>query len=552
MNQNYQLTVEQILQRPQFRHAYVAGGQPGLSRLVRWVHIIEVIQFEELLQGGEMILTTGAAFGTSIGLFETYMEQLIRRDVACLCIELGHSIQEVPEAWVRLAEVNGLPLIVFPQAVRFIDITQDIHAHIINRHHDALQDLERISREFHRLTLTSQGVNHVLQLLHRSTQAQILYIAPDGQSRCVPYASDDATKRWTKLLLEHMDSKPLDKQSAAALPYHIQSGRHTMIAQPVGAMGKTWAHLALILDRQPQQFEYLILDSASLSIAQDLLRKRYMEERKLYSQTLWIDDLLHLRIRDEEGIKALIGPDYKRNNELPYRVCLIEITRESGRATASSLLDENEDALGLHLSLAARAIFEQQGFYPLITIQNDRLVVIAFDRLPTKPAKDRLRHAIASLRAMKDEEDIGLTVGIGGTNRGYMNAYLSYQEAIQAISLSGTLGSDILFFDELGVFQLLFHIGDKAALHTFMRSSLGPLLDHDQSKGSELLRTLKVYLDHDGSKQLAAQRLFIARQSLYYRLEQIEALLGSDYMEPEKRLALGVAIRVYQLLNPDA
>ncbi|MCR2803984.1 PucR family transcriptional regulator [Paenibacillus soyae] len=552
MNQNYQLTIEQILQRPQFRHAYVAAGRQGLNRLVRWVHIIEVIEFEELLQGGEMILTTGAAFGTDSKLFGRYMEQLINRDVSCLCIEIGHSVKSVPEEWIRLADSHGLPLIIFPQAVRFIDITQDIHAHIINRHHDALQDLERISREFHRLTLTSQGVNNVLQLLQRSVKAQVLYMPADGQPRMIPHSpSEEHIRHWANQLQGQLLEKPLDKQVAASLPYHIKSGSHTMIAQPIGAMGKTWAHLALILDRKPQQYEYLILDSASLSIAQDLLRRRYMEERKLYSQTLWVDDLLHLRIRDEEQIKALIGPDFKRNNELPYYVCLIEIEREA-EGLPSATPDFGDDALGLHLSLAARSIFEQQAFHPLITLQNNRLVVIAFDRMPTKPAKDRLRHAFRSLGGMKDEEDIKLVVGVGQAQRGYMNAYLSYQEAIQAISLSRTMRSELLFFDELGVFQLLFRIADKQALRAFMQGSLGPLIDHDEARGSELLRTLKVYLDHDGSKQLAAQRLFIVRQSLYYRLEQIETLLGKDFMEPEKRLALQVALRVYQLLNPDA
>ena len=38
----------------------------------------------------------------------------------------------------------------------------------------------------------------------------------------------------------------------------------TVIVQPVGAMGKTWAHIILVLHRKPQEYEYLILDSASL------------------------------------------------------------------------------------------------------------------------------------------------------------------------------------------------------------------------------------------------------------------------------------------------
>ncbi len=551
LNQGYQLTIRQILDRPQFRHAYLAAGEQSLDRLVRWVHIIEVIHFEELLQGGEMILTTGAAFQSDPGLFSTYMEQLVKRDVACLCIEMGHYIRSVPAEWIDMADANGLPLIIFPQAVKFIDITQDIHAHIINRHHDALRQLEQISREFHRLTLTSQGVANVLQLLQKSTEAQVIYMPSEGQPHFVPRVSRDQAKRWTDLLNHHLDGSLKGSEAPGSFPYHLEDDGRAIILQSVGAMGKTWAHLALILGRRPQEYEYLILDSASISISQDLLRKQYIEERKLYSQTLWVDDLLHLRLRDEEQVQALIGTDFKRLNELVYHVCLIEIGRGT-EANRSASIDGSEETAGIHLSMAARSIFVQHAFDPLITLQNDRLVVVAFDRKHAKPAKERLRQVIQSLRTIKDEEDIKLVIGVGQANRGFMNAYVSYQEAIRSLSLSKTLQSDLLFYDELGVFRLLFRIADEQTLDSFMRSCLGPLLDHDSTRGSELLRTLKVYLDHDGSKQITAQRLFIVRQTLYYRLEQIEALLGKGFMEPEKRLSLQVAIRIYQLLHSDA
>lgn len=545
MHQHYQLTVEEVLERPSFQHAYIAAGQKGLGRLVRWVHIIEVIQFEQLLQGGEMILTTGAAFKNDTGSFMTYLNQLIHRNVTCLCIEMGHYLSSVPQAWMDAAEAHDFPLIIFPEAVRFIDITQDIHAHIINQHHKALQDLEKISREFHRLTLSSQGVTHVLALLQSSTKGQVIYVPVDAQPKFIPPVGKRDSAHWLAFLASHYAEN--GNESLSAGPYHEDVEGQTVIVQPVGAMGKTWAHILLVLDRKPQEYEYLILDSASLSIAQDLLRKRYMEERKLYSQTLWVDDLLHMRIHDEEQIKVLIGSEFKRLNSLDYRVILIEFEQD-GLATE----DDGIESAGLHLSLSARSIFEGQLFHPLITLKHNRLIVVAFDKAPLKPAKERLQHVFESLKEMKDNEGIRLKIGIGQQNQRFLQAHRSYQQALQALSLTVTLQlKNIMFHDELGVFELLFHIADKAILESFIRTYLGPIIDHDGLKGSELLRTLKVYLDHDGSKQIAAQQLFIVRQSLYYRLDKIEELLGADYMLPEKRLALQVGIRAYQLLHPE-
>ena len=37
-----------------------------------------------------------------------------------------------------------------------------------------------------------------------------------------------------------------------------------------------------------------------------------------------------------------------------------------------------------------------------------------------------------------------------------------------------------MFYDELGVFELLFHIADKTILQSFVRTYLGPIIDHDQ------------------------------------------------------------------------
>ncbi|MFC4810557.1 PucR family transcriptional regulator [Paenibacillus sp. GCM10023250] len=553
VEQDEQLTVRDVLARPAFRHAYLAAGAAGLGRAVRWVHIIEVIRFDQLLQGGEMILTTGAAFKNDTAAFLTYLDQLVRCEAACLCIELGHHVSSVPDEWLRAAEAVGLPVIVFPRSVRFIDITQDIHTYRIHQHHRALQELEKTSRAFHRMTLASQGVNRVLELLRDSARASVIYVPEDGPPRFVPPVPEREAEAWLAFLAgwRSRAADSIGGGEAAEAPAVAEHAGRSVVIQPVGAMGKTWAHLLLAFGRKPQEYEFLILDSASLSIAQDLLRTRYVEERRLYSETLWVDDLLHFRLRDEEQVKLLAGGAYRQLNELPYRVVVIEFG-DGPAAAASGFGDDGTESAGIHLSLAVRTVFEGQTFHPLMTLKNGRLVVIAFDKAPKKPVKERLRQALGSLGQLKAAGDVRISAGVGRHGRGLLQAHTSYQEALQALSLAPILRTDPVFFDEIGVFHLLFHIADKGVLASFVRTYLGPILDHDEAKGSDLLRTLKVYLDCDGSKRIAAERLFIVRQSLYYRLDKIEELLGADYMEPEKRLALQAGIRAYQLLKPDA
>jgi DNA-binding PucR family transcriptional regulator len=67
---------------------------------------------------------------------------------------------------------------------------------------------------------------------------------------------------------------------------------------------------------------------------------------------------------------------------------------------------------------------------------------------------------------------------------------------------------------------------------------LEPLLMHDQERRSDLMRTLQVYFAAGANASEAADRLFLHRNSMLYRLARIEKLTGLDLKDPRARLAL--------------
>jgi purine catabolism regulator len=544
------LTVREALQRPLFRGARLVAGSEGLDKQIRWVHILEISDFEKLIHGDEMILTTGISFNLKSFSPVSFLEKLIGQNASCLCIEIGQYFEDAPEELVALANRHDFPLIVFPDTVRFVDITQDLHSLIINRHHRVLQELESLSREFYRLTLHSQGTQNVLKLLSKSTQNPIILRPLQGKISYFPSLTSelhDSLFPLADALLEELSLLTPDTE-----PELRMLNGHAIVVKPVGAMDQTWAHLIMVCRRKPQEYEHLLLESASLAVAQELLRTRYMEERKLFTENLWVDELMNGRIEDEQQIRALIGPEFKGLNELSYRVCLIEI--ENFYELNLSQSENNWESIRMHLSLLLRSAFEKYNFKPLITSKNNRFAVIASDVKSKQPAKLRLKQALDSLSDLKSDErlnNLKLSIGISRSKLQLKNAAAGYQEALQALSLHSCYDKPILFYEELGVFQLLLSLNDGNTLQAFVRNYLGPLIDYDKAKGSELLLTLKVILDHDGSKQIAAQKLFIVRQSLYYRLEKMADLLGEDFLSPDNRISIQVAMRAYQLLHPE-
>lgn len=96
----------------------------------------------------------------------------------------------------------------------------------------------------------------------------------------------------------------------------------------------------------------------------------------------------------------------------------------------------------------------------------------------------------------------------------------------------------IVYYSKLGLYRLLFKIDDKEEIREYYRYNLGALLQHNSKNNSELLETLRQYLYCNGSLVKTSQALFIHRNTLLYRFNQIRDLLGRDIDDALVRLDL--------------
>ncbi|OLZ12140.1 PucR family transcriptional regulator [Sulfobacillus thermosulfidooxidans] len=79
---------------------------------------------------------------------------------------------------------------------------------------------------------------------------------------------------------------------------------------------------------------------------------------------------------------------------------------------------------------------------------------------------------------------------------------------------------------------------------TFVQEKLGALLE-DSTYSRELLWTLQVYLESNGQAREAAKRLYVHRNTLAYRLERLQALLGCDLKDLDTVIDLRLALDFY-------
>lgn len=82
--------------------------------------------------------------------------------------------------------------------------------------------------------------------------------------------------------------------------------------------------------------------------------------------------------------------------------------------------------------------------------------------------------------------------------------------------------------------------GDSQVTSLLITEAFGDLLDHPQAE--TLLTTLRALLAHDGSPTRAAAELFCHRNTVIYRVKQIERLTGRDLTDPRDKMMLWLAL----------
>ena len=515
----------------------VVAGRDRLDATVRWVHVGEVSDIAHLLRGGELVLTTGVALPDEPDKLAEYVAELAEVGASGLIVELGRRfVGELPEALVKAAEEHGLPLITLRRETPFVQITESVHARIIDNQLEELRASEQLHRVFTELSVEGASPAEVLaQVARLSGRPVVLENLAHQVLACDPAGRDAGT------VLANWEARSRTVAPGERTAHDPASG---WLVQMVGARGQDWGRLILLCDGEPTPREIVLVERAATTLALGRLLERHQESLERQAHGTILSSILSHAYADPEEAAArarAVGVPLTGRKLLGL---VLRLTEPVDQAL------DGQARLG-ELAEATAAACREMRLPALVGALDQNRVGVLLSLAPRTVAEAVLCDLSERLRAAMPSRFVLAAGSVVDTVRDARRSLLE-AEQVADVAARQCDGRPFYRLPDLRLRGLLHLLRDDARLQTFAERELGPLLAHDAQRGGDLTGILRIYLDSGRNKAVAAQRAHLSRPAFYDRLRRLERILDVDLDDVESCLSLHVALLALESIRGDA
>ncbi len=510
----------------------VVAGSSGMGRTVRWTHVAELPDIAPLLRGGELLLSTGLAFPSSDDALASLIQELAEAGVAGLVVELGRRYAgTLPEALTAAAETHGLPVIELRRETPFVQVTESVHALIVDAQVAELRASDEVHRTFTELSMEGADPETIVRQTARMANAPVVLETLSHQ-----ILAFDAAGASAEALLDRWESRSRSHRSHGRSTVDRASG---WVVATVGARGTDWGRLVLVLGRTATPRDQVLVERAAATLALGRLIEREHESLERQSHRTLLSAMVDQSLTSHEMTLRARGLGVPLDDKAMVGVVLRPTPRSratlADQARLTRLAETTADALKGTRGLGLVGVLDDASVGLLVAVTVQSHVDQVLDRLSSRVRRTAVE------RAGPGEGDV--VIAAGSTVTDVLEVRRSFLEAAQVADVAGE-GAARPFYrlSDVGLPGLLHLLRRDERLQTFVERELGPLLSYDDDHGTDLFGVLGHYLDAGRNKSTAATALALSRPALYERLRVIEEVLGLDLDDVSTCLTLHVAV----------
>ncbi|MBV9354744.1 MAG: helix-turn-helix domain-containing protein [Chloroflexi bacterium] len=538
--------------------ATLLAGARGLGSAVAWARLVRArpTSLGRVEQGEVWLLSPGAL-----------QQAGDQRSVARLIADLASAGvvafvvgERLPTAALEEANARAVPILLLPPEASMAEVEKAIVSVVVDRDRAIGQRVQEVYDRLLATLVEDRGPELLAAIVHEVT-GRAVYLLDEHFQALVQVGGDESSAQGLADVRRRSWEGNLGNVTERLVSVWSGSSDAMVAAvlRPLTLRGAVEGYLALLGARDDLgDFEHQIADRAASVLAIELAKQSAAVEARLRIQGDFLQDLLDTDAPVTEELVSRarrLGYDFAS----PHLVFVVRPRPEPLSAERNGA-DRTPTGVG------------QRGHQRFVDVARRRLILAnpatllreregAIHVMMPRPTDlngsydevigwvDRWRAALEEALA---PDALSIVAGIGRSPEGPITHAAALREATRAADIAASLpnGAPTLHFARLGALRLIFHLAGHPELEAFERDVLGPLEAYDRSRRAEFVQTLDAFLRAGGNHMRAARHLHVHRNTLIYRLERIQELLGgADLEDPEVRLNLQLALKIRSALG---
>lgn len=546
----------------------LVAGKNGLNRIVNSISVTEVDNPYRWLIGGEMILTTLFMFKKREDKIN-FINKLNDSGCACVAIHPGNQLEFLVENYIlEIGNKLQFPIFILPQEMPYVRIFNKVYEAILNKKEILLKKSAEITYMMTKTLIADGNIHDIILKLYKILNKSVFFL--NNKLEIVEKIENSEESNinindYKNVIFEH-DSKLIMKINQNECyddikVKEINFGEDKIFKYVIIELRENINnYLAIIEPNMISESEKLLDSTALCNVATAIKLQKLKElaiiETKEKLKYDFFDDLINeaytsLDIMEKRA--ATLGLNfmfwniififdidnfeqyYKENfhkGEYYFQEIKMKI-----KDNIIEQLERYRDNIGLFIP-------KGDGYIMSVGFNENEYKRFNYRKF-FKNINSKINHKFEN-----ENLDFSITLSVSGPINMIGDITKAYKQALRAKEIGKKLygKGGTVFYEDLGIYNLISIQGSKEEI--LVSSGLNKIYDYDKKKRGNLLETLEVFLDTNGSISKTAIKIYAHPNTVKYRLRKIKEIIDEDILGNEtKRLYYHVLIKALKVIK---
>ncbi|EPF08880.1 PucR family transcriptional regulator [Bacillus cereus] len=534
-----------IMKIPIFDQAKLIAGHKGVEQEVYTVNMMDAPDIIHFLKRNELLVTSAYHFKDDMYALRELIIQMKKQGCTALGIKTKRFLQEIPEDIISLADEIYFPIIELPFDIGLGDLVNQTLSYILDMRTNELHQAMQIHQQFSNHIISGKGINMILENL--SSLIQLPVVLLDYHLR--PISEHNNTKASIQSLKKFfINGRKLPLSTIEIVTFSLLTKtRDTVSIFPIYTQNNQYSYLVIDGFISPlNRSMVLAVEQAANVLAFELIKEHSLRQYSRRIQDEFFTNVINSVFSTQDEIINL-GKEFNLSFDQKY-ICIIG--KIDIKEFTMSFMEYQEEK-----DLIYDLIEEELNSYTAnvhLFIKDDMYVLLVnCDGIWRQTEKERMISLLKNIQVkIYTYFQKSISFGIANSSEQLLHISHSFKEATDAFYYGEISGSkEFIEIYQAKEISAILRMIPQEQLKKFYESTLHSLANENEKDHAVLLHTLSVYLETHCAISETAKRLFLHRNTVIYRLEKCEEILGRNIKDPNETLQLRIAFRIKPLIH---